>query len=291
VNDPPLPNGGTAPPPPLAGMEFDSTGLSAGLWRALAELSGELIELPAGDIDLAIHRAMEHLCDLVRAREAFVGFGHACRRDRRGQSDGWRVARVLYHGQTPDRLRLRQALEVPILNFVDDPLLRAMVEEGGAHRAHLRREIIDDALWEKNAPALRELFRKLGIVDRLFAVHATTQRAAIFIGFDRGIEDDSFGPLERTLLLYSVHVLDWFWQRAARAHGLIGAAQPLSPRERECLKYLLGCEAEKAIASVLGLTDRTLHQYVVSLYRKLGVRSRAELMARWLGADESVRAR
>ena len=48
------------------------------------------------------------------------------------------------------------------------------------------------------------------------------------------------------------------------------------------LRYLLGPLSEKEIAHELDLSTGWLHQVVVSIYRKLNVRSRPELMSIWL---------
>ncbi len=56
----------------------------------------------------------------------------------------------------------------------------------------------------------------------------------------------------------------------------------LSPRERETLALLMTGAPEKQIAARLGISPHTAHDYVKALYKKLGVTSRAELMARAL---------
>lgn len=56
----------------------------------------------------------------------------------------------------------------------------------------------------------------------------------------------------------------------------------LSPRATQTLGELLGGASEKEIADRMGLSAHTVHQYVKSIYRAFGVRSRAELMARCL---------
>lgn len=52
------------------------------------------------------------------------------------------------------------------------------------------------------------------------------------------------------------------------------------------LPLLLSGRSEKQIACALGLTVRTTHIYVQSIYRKLYVHSRAELMALWMPREE-----
>ena len=58
--------------------------------------------------------------------------------------------------------------------------------------------------------------------------------------------------------------------------------RPLSRRATQTLDALLGGASEKEIADRMGLSVHTVHQYVKTVYRALGVRSRAELMARCL---------
>ena len=66
---------------------------------------------------------------------------------------------------------------------------------------------------------------------------------------------------------------------SARARATIDAAD-LSPRLRETAAALVTGASEKQIASELGVSTHTAHQYVKTLYRRFGVSSRAEFMVR-----------
>jgi DNA-binding CsgD family transcriptional regulator len=57
---------------------------------------------------------------------------------------------------------------------------------------------------------------------------------------------------------------------------------PLAPRQRQTLELLLSGNAEKEIAARLAISRHTVHVYVKSLYKRFGVSSRAELLARWV---------
>jgi DNA-binding CsgD family transcriptional regulator len=57
----------------------------------------------------------------------------------------------------------------------------------------------------------------------------------------------------------------------------------LSPRERETLELLLTGAPQKQIAARMGVSLHTAHDYVKTLYKKLGVNSRLELMAMAIG--------
>ena len=57
----------------------------------------------------------------------------------------------------------------------------------------------------------------------------------------------------------------------------------LSKRMIDTLQHLLAGDSEKEVASKLGLSKHTVHIHVKNLYKRLGVCSRAELMAKCLG--------
>jgi DNA-binding CsgD family transcriptional regulator len=62
-----------------------------------------------------------------------------------------------------------------------------------------------------------------------------------------------------------------------------------SPREKETLDLLLTGASEKSVASSLSLSPHTVHDYVKAIYKKLGVASRAELMARAIAKPATTR--
>ena len=56
----------------------------------------------------------------------------------------------------------------------------------------------------------------------------------------------------------------------------------LSKRMKDTLQHLLAGDSEKEVAIKLGLSQHTVHIHVKNLYKRLGVCSRAELMAKCL---------
>jgi two-component system response regulator DesR len=61
------------------------------------------------------------------------------------------------------------------------------------------------------------------------------------------------------------------------------ACDPVSPRERDVLHAFAAGATNPAIARELGLSPNTVKQHASSIFRKLGVRNRAEAVRR---ADE-----
>jgi LuxR family transcriptional regulator, maltose regulon positive regulatory protein len=68
--------------------------------------------------------------------------------------------------------------------------------------------------------------------------------------------------------------------RLAAARRAAGEGEALTEREREILRFLGSGLTEREIARELFLSFNTVHNHVKSLYRKLGVSSRAEAVAR-----------
>jgi len=56
----------------------------------------------------------------------------------------------------------------------------------------------------------------------------------------------------------------------------------LSPRQEQTLRHLLNGDSEKQVARKLQLSQHTVHVYVKALYRRFGVSTRAELLAKQL---------
>ena len=67
--------------------------------------------------------------------------------------------------------------------------------------------------------------------------------------------------------------------------------EALPPRVRRVLRCLLDGLSEKEAARALRLTPHTVHSYVKILYQRLGVRSRAQLLARCFKQSLTARAR
>jgi DNA-binding NarL/FixJ family response regulator len=61
-----------------------------------------------------------------------------------------------------------------------------------------------------------------------------------------------------------------------------GTNTTLPPRQDQTLRHLLEGDSEKQVARKLSLSQHTVHVYVKALYRRYGVSSRAELLAKHL---------
>jgi DNA-binding CsgD family transcriptional regulator len=68
----------------------------------------------------------------------------------------------------------------------------------------------------------------------------------------------------------------------AQGNGAVMSTHGLSPRMAQTLSSLLGGDSEKQVAAKLRLSQHTVHVYVKALYKRYGVSSRGELLAKWV---------
>lgn len=70
----------------------------------------------------------------------------------------------------------------------------------------------------------------------------------------------------------------------ANGSAAVPADLQLSPRVRQTLERLLHGDSEKQVAQRLQVSSHTVHVYVKTLYRKMKVNSRGELLAKFVRA-------
>jgi DNA-binding CsgD family transcriptional regulator len=251
-------------------------------WRALARLSGELDEIPLADGDEALRHLFGGLCALTGSGQAFVAFGKHSEPGSRDPFDGWRwVGNVIYFQRPEAHGAVASAWVAENAPYFEKHT-QGLVCSAGQHRAFLRAELVDDTDWRSSRQ--RNLLHALEIEDRLVGACVVSPQVEIYFSLDRPRHDKKFAVRERDILHAALGGLQSFGRRLSRSHGVVDASRMLAPRERETLRYLMSGLSEKQIADAMGLTPKSLHQYVVALFRNFSVHSRAELMALWLNS-------
>lgn len=142
----------------------------------------------------------------------------------------------------------------------------------------LRRDVVADADWYRSEFVQANRIEK-GYDDAIYGAVVVGAGRAVGVGLHREVGDRPFSEEDReavALLLEFAPRLDLLGSPEAPQ---VWASLPR--RERETLDALLSGASEKEAAARLGVTASTLHGYVKSLYRRLGVRSRAELFVRF----------
>ena len=124
-----------------------------------------------------------------------------------------------------------------------------------------------------------EYYRPIGLDEPLVSLYQVSEGGLInVIGLTRARGDRPFSSRQQQLLTF-------FHTEVGPLIGrsLVSVAEPrpdaLAPRLRQTLACLLEGDSEKQVASRLGLSQATTHEYVTAVYRHFGVQSRAQLMA------------
>ncbi len=92
-----------------------------------------------------------------------------------------------------------------------------------------------------------------------------------------------FLSVEAVLAGAAVRGIPELHRRLFLNNGLLVGDKPLSTMEQQILQGLLQGKVEKEIAATVGQKVTTTHTHVTNLYARFGVKSRAALMALWLG--------
>ena len=170
-----------------------------------------------------------------------------------------------------------------------DAIFSALQNVPGRVLTRKRSAIISDAVWYRSAD-FNDYRKPAGFDHSLVSVCEVSHQGAVAaIVLARGLGERDFSPGE-------VRLLEFFHGELGRLVGrqLVSATEPspqqLSPRLRQTLACLVeGRQREARVATRLGLSPTTVHEYVTALYRRFGVHSRGELLAHVLrraGRDE-----
>ena len=200
---------------------------------------------------------------------------------------GWRVREVLVHDATPEvQTRVRAFLDGVGKQDparVGEPTVRVLQGSGEFRLLTLRESVADFEAFCRSEHH-RLYYAPVGIADRLWVgcpVNADVESGFVF---DRHQHTGKglFGQADRERAEFLLRGINWFHRRLALSRRVRGGQSPCTPAERRTLSLLLTSQGEKEIADALGLSLSTVHSRITTIYRKFGVRGRADLMALWL---------
>jgi DNA-binding CsgD family transcriptional regulator len=192
---------------------------------------------------------------------------------------------------------------------LDNPLVKPFIQEAAKRNleptALARVEAIVDRQWYRSA-FFRRFLAPMGLDDCILSI-VPLPGLQPFIAMvclsgpltrpvDRRGRDGQpfFTPRQRRIVEITHGQLRWIYypQRVAAEQRISpplrivyptgSSPDGLAPRYQRVLNHLLGGGSEKELASYLGLSRFTIHEYIRAIYRKLNVNSRSELMARWV---------
>lgn len=129
-------------------------------------------------------------------------------------------------------------------------------------------------------PAQIAFHRRLGEIGVLDGYAVPIHQPGGDVGLCVSVADHVIDDLEVKL---SLHMASLYAHRRCQAlGGLIDTStvkSPLSPRELECLKWVLDGKSDTDIGRILDISNTTVHFHVERVKKKLGVRTRTQAAA------------
>lgn len=255
--------------------------------RGLMSLVGEVRE-QGSDISLWHPHLLRGLCNLTGSQ---VGIGANMRNFIPGEAPkGISIFRTGWADPDQERRWREYSASVPVQAT---PEYNQMVGFEGTIITRTREQLYRSDLWYRSR-TFNDVHRACGIDHYLFSIVRIP-------GATR--EQDLFNTLwiHRSVGAPAFDRRDWWLVRNAHAElgRLIGSAlaspvergpSGLTRRQHDVLHALLDGDSEKQIASRLGISATTVHEYVVAVYRHFGVTSRGELLAKFVGRARPPRA-
>jgi DNA-binding NarL/FixJ family response regulator len=130
---------------------------------------------------------------------------------------------------------------------------------------------------------MRSLVEGLEVEDRIVTLLPINEDLEVCFGLERASGDSIFSARDEAILEAVASGLMRPLHHFLSSRGLLPGQDALTEREQLVLRLLLGTMMVKEIAEELDLSIYYVRDVIQKIYRKMGVRGRIELMARWFG--------
>jgi len=245
----------------------------------------QLSDFDAAQIDDALTFLLQSLCELVNSQNAdWIGVVRLPDSLPRDPVHGWRppVVRFLHPNEKVMAAVREQTRQLE--SGVADAVPVSIIAMSGCFRAHRLCDVAPEGWFESDF--YRSYYQSCGHDDAIYVAFPINQDAESYFGIFRGNGQPPFTVRERDTMAYALRGIKWFHRQLLLSHGLLIAEKAMTPVERQVLQHLLTGLPEKQIATELGHSHHTTHEYVTAIYRKFGVNNRAALMSLWLGKSQ-----
>jgi DNA-binding CsgD family transcriptional regulator len=187
------------------------------------------------------------------------------------------IGRVYDQGWSDDGARKHLVAYVANQADREDPFAQGINDAAspGQVVTRARRQMVEDKTWYRSRQ-IDEYRRPAGLDDCIYSLFVGP-RLSRCLSIHRPWNDTPFRERERAL----VHAVHAECAAVLEKNADLAIVETLNRRLRQTLDGLVRGLSEKQLASELGLSQHTLHGYVKTLYRRLGVSSRGELHARF----------
>ena len=165
---------------------------------------------------------------------------------------------------------------------------RILAQQAGQFRAHRLGDGFVDLPAFRRTEHYRLYYTALGIIDRIWVISPVDEHTESVFVLDRhqragSTRRRSFTERDTALAAAVLQGQRPLHRRLILSHGALRGVKALSPLKRRILLRLLTGQGDKEIAEAVELRPLTLRKYLTELYGEYGVKTRAGLLALWLG--------
>lgn len=251
----------------------------------ICQLWDQLSDFGSHQLDEALHHCLRTLCRWLEADHAFwVGAVRMLKREeaRNDRMYGWRIGKIdaLKPAHIdPAHLQLALSRKHPEESGATNIALAAGAGRFRSYRLHAGLLVDVDEFMKSDH--FDFYYRLPGISDRIWVAFPVGDDVESFFCFDK-FGERRFSDTDLDVATAALRGIKWFHRQLLLSHGLGICTNPLTEAERRVKQVLLSGATEKEIAHDLNLSPGTVHQYARRIYRKFGVKGRADFMALWL---------
>ncbi|MEO6434979.1 MAG: helix-turn-helix transcriptional regulator [Tepidisphaeraceae bacterium] len=162
-----------------------------------------------------------------------------------------------------------------------DPVIDVLSAVQGRVITFARREAVADGDWFAS-DHYRKFRKPLGLGPSLYVkivAPSIGRETLVMLLREKGAEAFT----DRETYLTDLCLSEMAWPFTAEMTYVDPQVERLQPRLKKVMKCLLEGDSEKQVAYKLKLSPHTVHEYVKDLYSELGVNSRGELLAQFVG--------
>jgi DNA-binding CsgD family transcriptional regulator len=175
------------------------------------------------------------------------------------------------------RTRLAEGVTAPAAAF-----LNARLRLGSdQHITRRRVDVVNNDLWF-SSEVQQQYFEPAGFGEFLSSIYPLGDNYYSSLFFVRGLGQPSFTSREVCITHLITEEIDWLHRQGIDVPA--GQQIPeLSPRQKQVLFRVMAGDSEKQMARALSLSPHTVHDHLKQIYRRFGVNSRTELLAKFFG--------
>jgi DNA-binding CsgD family transcriptional regulator len=141
------------------------------------------------------------------------------------------------------------------------------------------------AVPEAGRTLINEAFASTGLGHLMYCMYPLSPEVTSLMAIHRRAGRPPYGERERVIVQLIFGQVPWLHHAGSNVPANSSAIDDLTPRQRELLIYLTSGRSRKEVARQMHLSQHTVNDHCKTLFRRLSVSGRNELLAKFIGAS------